>query len=155
MPRRPRDDRTLDLLAWEPPAVAVARYDPSRLRTATLRSRIARAVAETLKDSGKPRAAIADAMGDWLGEEVTRHMLDAYASEARADKTIPFLRALALVHVTDDLRLLQMATELFGHSVVAERWLKWVEVGQLADKRDEIEKSFESARRDARRGVSR
>ena len=39
--------------------------------------------------------------------------------------------------------------------VVAERWLKWVEVGQLADKRDEIEKSFESARRDARRGVSR
>ncbi|TCS62556.1 DNA transposition protein [Varunaivibrio sulfuroxidans] len=149
-----RDGLTLDLLSWEPPTL-IERFDDARVRTATLRSRIARAVAETLKGSDIPRADIAAAMSDWLGEDVSKAMLDAYASEAREDHTIPFLRLLAMVHVTGDVRLLQMGAELFAHSVVDDKYLPWVEVGQLADRKEDIDKAFEYARRSARRGVKR
>lgn len=94
-------------------------------------------------------------MGAWLGEDVSPNMLDAYASEARNDKTIPFLRLIALIEVTKDLRLLQLAAELFGHSVVDDKYLTWVEVGQLSEKKDELEKELDAARRTARRGGNR
>lgn len=149
-----RDAQTLDLLSWEPPTL-VARYDDDRVRTSTLRARIARAVAETLKESDIPRADIAATMTDWLGEDVSTNMLDAYASAAREDHTIPFLRLLAMIHATGDLRLLQMGSELFDHSVVDDKYLPWVEVGQLADRKEDIEKAFEYARRSARRGAKR
>ncbi len=145
------DARTGDLLAWEPQQL-VTRFDDHRVRTSTLRARIARAVSETLTDSERTRQDIAENMSIWLGEEVTKNMLDAYASEARSDHTIPFLRLLALVHVTGDLRLMQLGSDLFEHSVIDNRYLTWVEVGQLADKKDELEKSFEAARRNARKG---
>jgi hypothetical protein len=130
----------------------VERYEEERVRAASLRSRIAKAVAETLKAAdGFSREEIAAAMSDWLGEDISKHMLDAYASEAREEHTIPFLRVLALLHVTGDMRLLQLAAEMFGHSVIDDRYLTWVEVGQLADQKESIDRAFEAARRNARR----
>lgn len=147
-----RDDRTLDLLAWEPPAL-VDRFDETSVRAATLRARIAHAVSATMKDCRLAREEIARRMSDWLGEKVTKNMLDAYASEAREAHTIPFLKLLALVHVTRDVRLLQLGAELFDRSVVEDRWLPWVEVGQLADRKEDIDSAFQSARRMARKGA--
>ena len=146
------DTNTGDLLSWEPPAV-VARFDETRIRTASLRAKVARAVSETLKDCELGRDEIAERMSEWLNEDVSKNMLDAYASEAREDHTITFHRLLALVHVTGDVRPLQVGADLFDHSVIDNRYLPWVEVGQLADKRDELEKSFEAARRNARKGA--
>ena len=136
-------------------------YDPARVRTASLRSKIARAVSETLSDSEMGRAEIAIAMSDWLGEDVSKNMLDAYASEARADHTIPFLRLLALVHVTGDVRLLQLGAEMFGHVVADAKYLAWIRVGMQADRREqadrlrqEIDREFDATLRAARtRGV--
>lgn len=153
MPPRAHDTRTLDLFEWSPPEELVRRYEPDRVRSATLRDRIARAVAETLKESDLDRDAIASGMAAWLGEEVSRNMLDRYASQAGAEHTIPFLRLLALVHVTGDIRLLQLGAELFGCAVVEDRWLPWVEVGQLADAKENIDRQFDAARRSARRTV--
>lgn len=152
MVKRSNDNQTLDLLNWEPPEI-VKRYDDTRVRTATLRSRIARAVSETLKSSEGSRDEIAVAMTNWLGEDVSRNMLDAYASEAREEQTIPFLRLLALIHATGDVRLLQLGAEMFEHSIVDDKYLPWVEVGQLADQKENIDKAFEFARRHARKGV--
>lgn len=152
MARDRRDSGTLDLLSWERPQL-VRRYEEQEVRAATLRARIAHAVSATMKASELSRDEIAGAMSGWLGEEVSVHMLNAYASEAREDHTIPYLRLLALVQVTNDTRLLQLGAELFGTSVVEDRWLPWVEVGQLADKKQDVESAFESARRAARRGV--
>lgn len=151
MAKRKGCDRTLDLLNWQPPQL-VRRFEEQRVRAATLRARIARAVSETLKDCVQTRAAVAAAMSEWLGEEITVNMLNAYASEAREDHTIPFLRLLALVHATDDVRLLQIGAELFDHAVIEGRFLRWVEVGQMADKKDEFDRAFDAARRQARRG---
>lgn len=154
MVKQRSDMATLDLLEdWSPPEI-VQRFDAAKVRTATLRARIARAVSETLHDSDMGREDIARAMTDWLGEDedVTKNMLDAYASQAREPHTISYLRLLALVHVTGDVRLLQLGAEMFGHSVVDDRYLPWVEVGQLADRKENIEKAFDAARRQARRG---
>ncbi len=154
MVRAADDTQTLDLLTWEPPRI-VERFEESKVRSGSHRDRIARAVAETLRSCSLSREAIAEGMADWLGEEVSRHMLDAYASQGRAEHTISYLRMLALVHVTGDLRLLQLGAELFGSSVVEDRYLPWVEVGQLAANRDEVGKAYESALRQARRETRR
>lgn len=146
-----RGDRgTLDLLAWEPPAL-VQRFDETSVRASSLRARIAKAVSETLKAAPMPREQIADKMSDWLGEECSKHMLDAYSSEAREEQTISVLRLAALIHVTGDARLLQLLAEMFGHSVIDDKFLPWVEVGQLSDTKDEVDRAYDAARRNARR----
>lgn len=151
------DTMTLDLLDWERPEI-VRRYDDDRVRTASLRSRIARAVSETLRDAEDRREDIAAAMSEWLGEDVTLNMLNAYASEAREDHSIPYLRLLALIHATSDVRLLQMGAEMFGHVVADNRYMDWIKVGMDADRRehaakmaDELNKEFEMSLRTARR----
>lgn len=154
MPRRARDTETLDLLAWEPPQL-VQRYEEQRVRTASLRAKIARGVGETLREQRESREEVARQMGEWLGEDVSKNMLDAYASEAREDHTIPYLRLLALVHVTGDARLLQLGAELFDRAVIESRYLTWVEVGQLADVRDQVNREFDMKRRRAREGGGR
>ncbi len=152
MRRPPRDSRTPDLFSWEPPTL-VRRFEETRVRAASLRQRIALAVAETLKECGRPRDEVARRMSEWLGEEVSRSSLDAYAAQSREDHTISLLRVLALLHATGDVRLLQMAAELFGRSVIEDRFLPWVEVGQMADKKDEFDRAFDAARRAAKKGM--
>lgn len=147
-----RDGKTLDLFGWESPRM-VSRFEEKAVSTASFRARIALAVAATLKDAKLPRETIAERMTQWLGEKVTKHILDAYASAAREEHTIPYLKLLALIHVTNDARLLQLGAEMFGHSVVEDRWLPWVEVGQLADRKEDIDKAFDTARRTARKGA--
>lgn len=161
MAKQRGDRETLDLLAdWTPPEV-VKRYEEERVRTSTLRAKIARAVAETLHDCEPSRDEIAAAMADWLGEDVTKNMLNNYASEAQEDHTIPYLRLLALIHVTGDVRLLQIGAEMFGHVVADGKYLEWIRVGMEADRRDqakkvqeECDREFDLALRNARkRGV--
>jgi len=155
------DTNTLDLLGWQPPAI-VERFDEEKVRSSSLRARISRAVAETLRDCNYGRDEIAEMMSAWLGEDVTEHMINAYASQAREDHTISFQRLLALVHVTGDTRVLQMGAELFGHTVINDKYLEWVEVGMKADRRDEarrqqeeIDRDYEASLRTARRRADR
>ena len=161
---RPRDNRTLDLFDdWQPPEV-VQRFDDTRVRASSLRQKMALGVAETLKGSDLDRDAIAEAMAAWLGEDVSKkiaegtpaqirankQVLDAYASQAREEHVISLLRLIALIHATGDLRILQMIAELFDHSVIDDRYLPWIEVGQLAERKDEFDRAFDAARRKAK-----
>ena len=154
------DRETMDLLTWEPQD-GVKRFDDERVRAASLRAKIARAVSETLRDASLDdnsvgsREKIAERMSVYLGEKVSKAMLDAYASGSRADHNISFERLIALVHATADIRLLQLAAEQFQHSVIDDRYLEWVRLGQLADKKDELDKEFESVRRAARRSAKK
>lgn len=155
MARKPRDARTPDLFDWRPTEPLVATYSPALVRGASLRARISRAVSVTLQDAERGRDEIASAMSAWLGEDCSRHMLDAYASEAREDHTISYLRLLALAQVTGDVRPLQLGAELSGHVVVDGKALPWIEVGQLAELRRRIEREYTAARRAARTGGRR
>ncbi len=129
------DIETLDLLSWEPTTPQpIARFEDHRIRASSLRQKISLAVSETMKEADIDREAIAADMSAWLGEEVGKNILDAYASQAREEHTIPMLRVIALIHATGDIRILQMIAEMFGHSVIEDKYLPWIEVGHLAEK---------------------
>jgi hypothetical protein len=152
MAPRPRDTQTLELFEWQPPQV-VERFEARAVRAHSLRTQIAKAVGETLKADERTREEIAQAMSAAAGEEISLHMLNAYASEAREDHTIPYARLLALVEVTGDHRLLQLGADRVGHSVVDNKWLAWIDVGQLAERRDEVQKALDVARSNAKRAT--
>lgn len=146
MARQRHDNKTLDLLGWQPPA-PVKRFAEEKVRAATLRGAIAKAVSVALKECGKDRDQVAQEMTDYLGEEVKRTILDAYASEAREDHVINLPRFIALMHATGDQRLLQVIAELFGLAVIPQRYLPAIEEAILADKIEELQQRHRMARR--------
>ncbi|SBW09266.1 Phage-related DNA transposition protein(B) [uncultured Alphaproteobacteria bacterium] len=134
---RHRDTRTYELLSWQPPEPAQA-FEPEKVRAASLRTSICRALAVSLKDCGKEREEIAAEIGKFLGEPCSKAMLDAYASEAREDQVISLLRFLGLIHATHDIRLMQVLAEMFDWAVVPAKYLPAIEESIIADKIEEL-----------------
>jgi len=145
----PRDTRTLDLLSWEPrPPVPVVSEET--VRAATLATRICRAMAQALKDAkdnGIDRDTIAQRMSDFLGETVSKDMLDKYAAESSTDHNISVVRFIALIHATTDMRLLQLVSEQFGHSVLPTEYVAAAEEAMLGARIEELERRRKLARR--------
>lgn len=134
-----------DLLDWQPPE-PVTRYDDRAIRATSLAGRMCRAVAETLRSCEMPRPEVARRMGDYLGQMVSRPMLDAYASEARERHQISVVRLIALLHVTRDRRLLNSIAEMFGWAVIDAADVPLIKVaairaheGMLRRRRQELE----------------
>jgi hypothetical protein len=133
-----RDDRTFDLLSWTPP-VPVRAFEPEVIRAASIKAALAKAVSAALRDCGRPREELAAEMSAYLGEEVTRNMLDAYASEAREEHVITIPRLKALAHVTGDAqRLLQFLAADFGLIVVDRRYEAAINAALINDKIEEL-----------------
>lgn len=146
---RRRDTHTLDLFDWTPPAV-VKRFDAQRVRAATWRDQIARAVAEALHGSELSREEIAERMNDFLGEEdggVTRGILDNYASQAKETHTISFLRVIALGAVTGDARLLQLAADPLERIVVEARFEGAIKEAMATEQIEQLERIKRLGRR--------
>ncbi|WP_413207797.1 DNA transposition protein [Rhodospirillum sp. A1_3_36] len=148
-----RDPDTLDLFDDFVPVDPVVRFDPVDVRSATLRDSISRAVAATLDSAGAAglgREEIAARLTDWTGEPVSRAMVNAYASQGRRDHTISFARGIGLSAVTGDPRLFQLGAEAFGHIVVPKRFAHWVRVGQAAEAKAKISRTYEKELRAAK-----
>lgn len=142
MPPRPATPAPgqMDLLAWQPPQ-PVARFDPPRVRAASLPVQIGRAVAEALRDAaaaGICRDEVARRMGAILGTTISKSMLDAYASQAREEHTISLARFVALIQATGDRRLLQLLAEPLGWAVIDRADLARIELSDLREHADEI-----------------
>lgn len=134
MARDRADFSTLDLLTDWKPDTGQVRYAESEVRAATLDARIAKAVAMALKSCGLDRDRVATEMTRFLGgERVSVAMLNAYASQAKENHKITLARFGALVHATKDFRLLSLLPEMFGYAVVEQRFVNWIEVGQLRE----------------------
>ncbi|MCV6583995.1 MAG: hypothetical protein OIF47_00525 [Marinibacterium sp.] len=117
-----RDPNTLDMFRdWRPPQVSVS-LPPEVTTGGNLGSQLARAVSRALKAAGRSREEIAAEMSDYLGDEISKNMLDAYASEARESHKITVERMMALIHVTGQHGLLGFIAEQFGLVVVHERY---------------------------------
>ncbi|SDG61487.1 DNA transposition protein [Thalassobaculum litoreum] len=143
MAKAPRDPLTLDLLSWRPkepmtPVVpAPARsVEPEGWRLA---ERISLSVAGALRESDMPRDEVARRMSEFLGEDVSAHMLSAYASQARDDHNISFARLVALSHALGRLDLLDTGARLLGSAVVDQRYLPAIEEMILIDEIEERE----------------
>lgn len=151
MSRRGRDTYTADLLSWRPPE-PVVKFADDQVRAASLDQRLCRAMKLALKECRHDRAVIADLMSDFLGEKISLAMLNAYVSPGRPTHVISVVRFAALVHVTKDRRLLELLAELFGWSVVDERYADAIKEVELAEKRDEIEQQLRLTRLKRRSG---
>lgn len=88
-------------------------------------------VAGVLKGDPRTREEIAGAMSAALGEDVSRWMLDAYASPARDAHNISFGRALALMAVTADRSMIEWAVGLLGGTVLWGEEIMVARLGQL------------------------
>lgn len=147
MARRPSsDEKTMDLFAWKPPALAKT-FDATEVRAASLRSSIAKAVSLALKDCGKSREQTAQSVGAYLGEDCPKNMLDAYASESREDHSPSLLRFVGLLHATRDIRLLNLIANLFGWVVIDQKYLPAIEEAICQDKIEELQQRKAQARK--------
>lgn len=145
-----RDNFTLDLLDWEPPEPAV-RFTERQVRGATLNARVCRAMAVALEECSDSREEVAARMSAYLGMEVSKNMLDAYVSEARDTHTINIVRFAALVHATQDWRLLSLLPELFGFAVVDERYVALIRAKQMRERAHELDRLADAEERRAKR----
>ena len=139
----------LSLLEWTPPEPTV-RFDEVQVRAATIEARVSRAIAAALKDSVSDRQAVAEAMGEFLGQRVTKNMLDAYASVAREDHPITIARFVALLHATRDRRLLELIAEPLGWAVIDRKMLPLIELAAVQEKQRELHAQADALRRRAK-----
>lgn len=147
MVKRRQDDRTLDLLSWEPPA-PIAAFPEEKVRAADLRAMLAKAVSLSLKECDRSRAEIAAEMSQYLGEPTSENMLNAYASEGREEHVINIVRFIGLAHATGDAqRLLQLLANQFGMAVIPQRYVAAIEDAVIADKIDELKQRQQVSRR--------
>lgn len=133
MARNPHDRTTMDLLSWQPPEPVVA-FAPEQVRAASLRSQFSKALGLAMKECGIDREALSVIITEYLGEKVSKDMLDAYASEARDEHVINVVRLKALLHATRDRRLAQWVVEDMGWSVVDNRHLPAIQAAEIAEK---------------------
>jgi hypothetical protein len=94
-------------------------------------ARIARTVAEILKDEDRDRVVIAAEMSVLLSGQVSKAMLDAYASPAREEHNISFARMLALIAVTNRFDLLDRETRPIGAAVLVGEEIFTAEIGHI------------------------
>lgn len=92
---------------------------------------IAASIARALRDDDRSREQIAAAMSELLGEEVTRFMLDAYASEARDNHNISAGRFLALIAVTSRHDILDHVLRRIGAAVLVGEEIATARAGHL------------------------
>lgn len=107
----------------------VAASGPAAL--AGLEQRICRTVGTILNSELRPREIIAAEMSVLLEEEISRAMLDAYSSPARAEHKVPMSRFFALVAVTKRHDLLDPLLREIGAGVLIGPEIQTARLGHL------------------------
>lgn len=102
--------------------VPVERFSTERVRATRTSIRIAQAMTEAIKESGRSREDIAEAMSEVLGERITTDVLYQYSSPANEKNNIPAHRLIALVAVTGDIRILNAALQDTSFVAVDQRF---------------------------------
>lgn len=111
---------------FEAPAVA---SEPAAL--AGLERQISRAVAQILKEDARSREIIAAEMSELLGEDVSPHMLNAYASPAREEHKVAMSRFLALIAVSKRHDVLDRIVRHIGAAVLVGAEVMTARLGQI------------------------
>lgn len=99
---------------------------------AGIEQRICRTVGAILNSDMRSREVIAAEMSVLLGEDVSRSMLDAYASPARAEHKVPATRLLALIAVSDRHDLLDPIMREIGCGLLIGDEIKTAQVGHIS-----------------------
>lgn len=148
-----RDPNTLDLYQDYKPEVVVERFEHEETQAFSRAGRLSKAVALALSNAPVSREEIASAMSEFLGERVSKQLLDKYASQAAEEHSISALRLAALIAVTKDVRPLNTLLEELGLIVVPRKYeaLLKRETARIAKERFEREEQAADAEWRARR----
>ncbi|MGD9476109.1 hypothetical protein [Shinella sp. G-2] len=142
---RKRDPFTVDLFSDLKPAPVVDRFDGEDVKAWSLAGRLAKAVARTMEASGKSRDEIAAEMTEVTKTDVSKAMLDAYASQAREKHSISALRLAALAIVTGDARAFNTLLEEAGLIVVPQKYEALLRRERARELRDQLEREEKAA----------
>jgi hypothetical protein len=107
---------------------------------------ISSAVGRALKEDSRPRAVVAGAVSALLGEDVSKFMLDAYASEAREGHSISAGRFLALMAATERLDILDAVISRIGGRVLVGEEFHTARVGHLMAQKQRIDEELRALR---------
>ncbi len=99
-----------------------------------------------LKQDQRTREEIAGALSAAMGEDVSRWMLDAYASPARDTHNISFGRAIALMSVTEDYALIEEAVHRLGGRILWGDEIVTARLGHLQAQRTRIDAEIKQLR---------
>lgn len=120
--RHGKDDRTLDIFDVPTPKLAV----PGEGNYA---AEVSQMVGQILK--GLDRHQVAAQMSRLSGDDVSKFMLDAWASPARQDHNLPFYRAVLLEETCDSRLLTDWQVAQRGGRVAYGREALDAELGRL------------------------
>lgn len=113
-------------LGFDPPALPEAHAD-----LAGFDRRVAASVARILREDPATRFEIAGRVSELLDEDVSKLMLDAYASEARDGHNISVARFLALVAATHRYDVLDALVRLIGATLLVGEEVYTAELGHI------------------------
>jgi len=133
--RRVKDTRTLDLFAVPTPA-------PELPGTMDYRVQVAHMTSEMLRAIPSDRYEVAARMSRLTGKDVSKNMLDAYASDAREDHNLPFYLAAALEVVCESHALTAWLADMRGGRLLVGREALNAELGRLERQRDDAAKKI-------------
>ncbi|MFZ5466625.1 MAG: hypothetical protein ACOZAI_05125 [Pseudomonadota bacterium] len=133
--RRVKDTRTLDLFAVPTPV-------PELPGTMDFRAQVAHLVSEMLRAAPYDRYEVAARMSRLTGKDVSKNMLDAYASDAREDHNPPFYLMPILEVVCESHAATQWLAEVRGGRLLIGREALHAELGRLERQRDDAAKKI-------------
>lgn len=128
--RHGKDTRTFDLFEIPQPMLAIPGQGNYSVQVSEL-------VGEMLKAADVDRYEIAARMSRLSGDDVSKAMLDAWASPARTDHNLPFYRAALLEEVCASHLLTNWLVTQRGGRVAYGRDALLAELGRLERTRDE------------------
>ena len=137
--RRALDPRQIDLFAAASPVAGPAAM-------AGIEAWISAHVGQMLKEDLRSREEVAGAVSAIMSEEVSRYMLDAYASPARDGHNISFGRALALMAVTQHRELIEQAVHRLGGRILWGEEIHAARLGHLQAQRARIDQEIKQLR---------
>lgn len=140
-----RDTATADLFRDYAPPPVVERFAPDQVRAARCQARVKQAMSRAMKDCGKSREQLADALTEYLGESITRGVLDQYSSPANEGANIPAYRLVALFVITGDLRLLNALLADTGAVVIDARYEPLIRREMLKEAGERITRDINAA----------
>lgn len=107
---------------------------------------IASGVSRALREDPRSRFEIAGAVSALLGEEVSKFMLDAYASEAREEHNVSAERWLAILAATARFDILDATLIRIGARALVGEEVNAARLGSLLAQRAELDNEIRAIR---------
>lgn len=104
------------------------------------RARMKRAMARAIRECQYDRPTIAARMGNYLGVNITKAMLDSWTAESKREHDITLPRFAAFVHATQAPWLWDQAASVQGLTVLDGKEVALAELGLLAQEKKRVDR---------------